>query len=180
MATNLARVLRRLKEKGVWLVGTTDGAEQDIYQADLSGPLGLVMGSEGKGMRRLTSELCDFLVGEYKREGGFKKLVHTHTACLLALMATGDEKYAEWHHMIHDWTYKYFPDPEYGEWYGYLHRDGRISVPLKGNLWKGPFHLPRMLHPPLSLGRSRPRSTTRCPVHSGARRGWSGRRPGFH
>jgi N-acylglucosamine 2-epimerase len=34
--------------------------------------------------------------------------------------------------------------PEYGEWFGYLHRDGRISTPLKGNLWKGPFHLPRM------------------------------------
>ena len=60
MATNLARVLRRLKEKGVWLAGTTDCAEQDIYQADLAGPLGLVMGSEGKGMRRLTAELCDF------------------------------------------------------------------------------------------------------------------------
>ncbi len=46
--------------------------------------------------------------------------------------------------MIHDWVYQYFPDPEHGEWYGYLHRDGRISVPLKGNLWKGPFHIPRM------------------------------------
>ncbi len=62
LATNLARVLRKLKEKGVWLAGTADTAEQDIYQADLSGPLALVMGSEGKGMRRLTSELCDFLV----------------------------------------------------------------------------------------------------------------------
>ena len=60
MATNLARVLRRLKENGVWLAGTTDSAEQDIYQADLAGPLGLVVGSEGKGMRRLTAELCDF------------------------------------------------------------------------------------------------------------------------
>lgn len=62
VATNLARVLRRLKEKGVWLAGTADQAEQDIYQADLGGPLALVMGSEGKGMRRLTAELCDFLV----------------------------------------------------------------------------------------------------------------------
>ena len=43
-----------------------------------------------------------------------------------------------------DWAYRHFPDPEHGEWYGYLHRDGRISVRLKGNLWKGPFHLPRM------------------------------------
>ncbi|HNY92792.1 MAG TPA: hypothetical protein PKM23_14805, partial [bacterium] len=39
----------------------------------------------------------------------------------------------------------HFPDPEYSEWYGYLHRDGRVSMPLKGNHWKGFFHLPRML-----------------------------------
>ncbi|MBT8039419.1 MAG: 23S rRNA (guanosine(2251)-2'-O)-methyltransferase RlmB [Gammaproteobacteria bacterium] len=60
IATNLARVLRGLKQHGVWLAGTTDGAEQDLYQADLAGPLALVMGSEGRGMRRLTGELCDF------------------------------------------------------------------------------------------------------------------------
>lgn len=65
-------------------------------------------------------------------------------ATLMAYQLTGDEKYARWHQMIHDWTYARFPDPEYGEWYGYLHRDGRISSTLKGNLWKGPFHLPRM------------------------------------
>jgi len=68
----------------------------------------------------------------------------TIIATLLAYKLTGDEKYARWHQMIHDWAYKHFPDPQYGEWFGYLHRDGRISVPLKGNLWKGPFHLPRM------------------------------------
>ena len=65
-------------------------------------------------------------------------------ATLLAYQITGDEKYAKWHQMIHQWAYQYFPDREYGEWYGYLHRDGRISVPIKGNFWKGPFHLPRM------------------------------------
>ena len=42
------------------------------------------------------------------------------------------------------WAYAHFADPEHGEWYGYLHRDGSVSVPLKGNLWKGPFHFPRM------------------------------------
>ena len=68
----------------------------------------------------------------------------TIIATLLAYQLTGDEKYAGWHKLVHDWSYRHFPDPEYGEWYGYLHRDGRISVPLKGNLWKGPFHLPRM------------------------------------
>lgn len=65
-------------------------------------------------------------------------------ATLLAYALTGNEKYAAMHTQIHDWTYAHFPDPEFGEWYGYLHRDGRISVPLKGNLWKGPFHIPRM------------------------------------
>ena len=65
-------------------------------------------------------------------------------ATLLAYRMTGDEKYRQWHKLAHDWAYTHFPDPEYGEWYGYLHRDGRISTTLKGNNWKGPFHLPRM------------------------------------
>ena len=65
-------------------------------------------------------------------------------ATLLAYTLTHDEKYALWHKRVHDWAYEHFPDPEHGEWFGYLHRDGRVSVTLKGNLWKGPFHLPRM------------------------------------
>mgnify|MGYP002624061993 CR=1 FL=1 len=65
-------------------------------------------------------------------------------ATLLAYHLTGDEKYSQWHQQVHDWSYDKFVDREHGEWFGYLHRDGRISVPLKGNLWKGPFHLPRM------------------------------------
>ena len=60
IATNLARVLRRLKDAGIWLAGTSDSAGQDLYQTDLTGPLGLVLGSEGKGMRRLTADLCDY------------------------------------------------------------------------------------------------------------------------
>jgi len=66
-------------------------------------------------------------------------------ATLLAWQLTGDAKYARWHQMVHDWSFQHFPDPELGEWYGYLHRDGSVSSRLKGNLWKGPFHLPRML-----------------------------------
>jgi 23S rRNA (guanosine2251-2'-O)-methyltransferase len=62
IVTNLARVLRQLKEKGVWLLGASDTAEQSLYEAGLTGPMALVMGNEEKGMRRLTSELCDFLV----------------------------------------------------------------------------------------------------------------------
>jgi len=59
---NLARTLRDLKERGVWLVGTDDAADKTLYEADLKGPLALVMGSEGEGMRRLTRECCDQLV----------------------------------------------------------------------------------------------------------------------
>jgi 23S rRNA (guanosine2251-2'-O)-methyltransferase len=60
VATNLARVLKQLKERGVWLAGTADQAERSLYEMDLTGPLGLVVGGEGKGMRRLTAELCDY------------------------------------------------------------------------------------------------------------------------
>jgi len=62
MVTNLARVLRQLKEQGIWLAGAADESEQEIYQVDLTGPLALVMGSEGKGIRRLTAEICDYHV----------------------------------------------------------------------------------------------------------------------
>lgn len=65
-------------------------------------------------------------------------------ATLLAHYLTGDQKYVDWHAKVHDWSYSHFPDPEHGEWFGYLHRDGSISSTLKGNMWKGPFHLPRM------------------------------------
>ena len=65
-------------------------------------------------------------------------------ATLLAWQLTGDAKYARWHESVHNWAYTHFPDPVHGEWYGYLHRDGTVSTPLKGNMWKGPFHLPRM------------------------------------
>lgn len=63
---------------------------------------------------------------------------------LLAYQLTGDDKYARWHQMVHDWAYAHFPDPLYGEWFGYLLRDGSVSTTLKGNMWKGPFHLSRM------------------------------------
>jgi 23S rRNA (guanosine2251-2'-O)-methyltransferase len=59
---NLARTLRDLKERGLWLVGTTDDAQRTLYDVDLTGPTVLVMGSEGEGMRRLTREACDDLV----------------------------------------------------------------------------------------------------------------------
>jgi hypothetical protein len=66
-------------------------------------------------------------------------------ATLYAYQATGNEKYLEMHKQISDWTYAHFPDKEYGEWYGYLHRDGTVAQPAKGNIFKGPFHIPRMM-----------------------------------
>jgi 23S rRNA (guanosine2251-2'-O)-methyltransferase len=59
---NLARTMRELKERGVWLVGTTDDAPRTLYDVDLRGPTALVLGAEGEGMRRLTREACDELV----------------------------------------------------------------------------------------------------------------------
>ncbi len=60
--TNLARTLTELRSLGVWLIGTDDDADCSLYGIDLTGPLALVMGAEGKGMRRLTRESCDRLV----------------------------------------------------------------------------------------------------------------------
>ena len=60
--TNLARSMRELQEAGVWIVGTSDDAPKSIYDIDLTGPVAIVMGAEGEGMRRLTKETCDELV----------------------------------------------------------------------------------------------------------------------
>ena len=68
----------------------------------------------------------------------------TIIATLMAYRLTGDTKYGSMLQQVTDWSFRHFPDREFGEWFGYLHRDGRISVDLKGNIWKGPFHIPRM------------------------------------
>lgn len=67
----------------------------------------------------------------------------TIIATLLAYLMTGNEKYAEWHKMVHNYSYRHFHDQQNGEWFGYLHRDGTLAQTAKGNLFKGPFHLPR-------------------------------------
>ena len=75
------------------------------------------------------------------------KLWWPHTealvACSMAYELTGDERWMEWYRKVHEWAFAHFPDPKHGEWYGYLHRDGTVSHRLKGNGWKGPFHLGR-------------------------------------
>ncbi len=60
--TNLARTLRDMKERGIWILGADAGGE-DIFKADLGGPVAWVLGAEGSGLRRLTRELCDRVVG---------------------------------------------------------------------------------------------------------------------
>ncbi|MHB0998414.1 MAG: AGE family epimerase/isomerase [Armatimonadota bacterium] len=75
------------------------------------------------------------------------KLWWPHTealyATLLAYHLTGELKWLDWYNRIHDYTFSHFPDPEYGEWFGYLHRDGSVAHRVKGNCWKGPFHISR-------------------------------------
>ena len=77
------------------------------------------------------------------------KLWWVHNEVLIASLAayslTGDEKYWERFKTVHNYAFGHFADSEYGEWYGYLHRDGTVSHTQKGSLWKGPYHLPRCL-----------------------------------
>ena len=75
----------------------------------------------------------------------------TIIASLYAYLATGDDEYIYKHQRISEWTYAHFPDNELGEWYGSLHRDGTVAQPAKGNLFKGPFHIPRMMVKAYSL-----------------------------
>ena len=62
MVTNLARTLNELKERNIWIIGTSDQAKQTLYQADFKGPVALVLGAEGDGMRQLTAKTCDQLI----------------------------------------------------------------------------------------------------------------------
>jgi 23S rRNA (guanosine2251-2'-O)-methyltransferase len=78
--TNLARTMKALKDAGLWLVGTADKADSYIYDVDMAGPLAIVMGAEGKGLRHLTEEYCDFLV---------RIPMHGKVGCLNVSVATG-------------------------------------------------------------------------------------------
>ena len=66
-------------------------------------------------------------------------------ACLYAYKVTRDEKFLNWFYKLDDWTWRHFPDPEYGEWFAYLNRRGEPTHMLKGGKWKTFFHLPRCL-----------------------------------
>lgn len=79
-----------------------------------------------------------------------QKLWWVHVEALIALAKgytyTGDKRCAAWFKKVHDYTWKHFRDPEHGEWFGYLNRQGQILLPLKGGKWKGCFHVPRALY----------------------------------
>ena len=66
-------------------------------------------------------------------------------ATAYAYRLTGDRKYQKWHKLASAWAWKHLKDGKFPEWYGYLHRDGTVAQPAKGNIFKGPFHIPRML-----------------------------------
>jgi N-acylglucosamine 2-epimerase len=79
-----------------------------------------------------------------------QKLWWVHLETLVALLMgfnlTGRQECLDWFSQVHDYTWKYFADPNYGEWFGYLERTGEILLNLKGGKWKGCFHVPRALY----------------------------------
>jgi N-acylglucosamine 2-epimerase len=79
-----------------------------------------------------------------------QKLWWVHIETLITLIKgyqlSGNEECREWFEKVHEYTWTHFPDPEFGEWWGYLNRRGEILLPLKGGKWKGCFHVPRGLY----------------------------------
>ena len=79
-----------------------------------------------------------------------QKLWWVHIETIIALLKgylhTGDEQCWQWFEKVHDYTWKHFPDPAFGEWYGYLNRQGEPLLTLKGGKWKGCYHIPRGLY----------------------------------
>jgi N-acylglucosamine 2-epimerase len=71
--------------------------------------------------------------------------LETMIALLMGYSLTGREECWEWFEKVHDYTWSHYPDPEYGEWFGYLSRRGEVLLNMKGGKWKGCFHLPRAL-----------------------------------
>lgn len=78
-----------------------------------------------------------------------QKLWWVHVETLISLLKgyqlTGDQRCIQWFSKIHEYTWAHFPDPGFGEWFGYLNRQGEVLLPLKGGKWKGCFHVPRAL-----------------------------------
>ena len=83
MVTNLARSLNELKERGIRIIGFSDDAPRTLYDADLRGPVALVLGAEGAGMRQLTRKTCDELVSIPM--GGAVESLNVSVACGVSL-----------------------------------------------------------------------------------------------
>ena len=79
-----------------------------------------------------------------------QKLWWVHIEALISLIKgyyhTKDRECLRWFERIDEYTWSHFPDPEFGEWFGYLNRRGEVLLPLKGGKWKGCFHIPRGLY----------------------------------
>ena len=79
-----------------------------------------------------------------------QKLWWVHVEALVCMakawQLTGNESCRQWFEKLHEYTFSHFPDPQYGEWYGYLNRRGEVLLSLKGGKWKGCFHVPRGLY----------------------------------
>ena len=79
-----------------------------------------------------------------------QKLWWVHVEILVALLmgyaSTGRQECWDWFQRVHDYTWRVYPDPVFGEWFGYLNRRGEVLLPLKGGKWKGCFHIPRALY----------------------------------
>lgn len=79
-----------------------------------------------------------------------QKLWWVHVETLISLIKgyalTGNQECLEWFETVHDYTWSHYPDPDNGEWFGYLNRRGEVLLPLKGGKWKGCFHVPRGLY----------------------------------
>jgi N-acylglucosamine 2-epimerase len=79
-----------------------------------------------------------------------QKLWWVHMETLISLIKayyhTREPECLRWFKTLHEYTWTHFPDPAYGEWYGYLNRRGEVLLPLKGGKWKGCFHVPRGLY----------------------------------
>jgi N-acylglucosamine 2-epimerase len=79
-----------------------------------------------------------------------QKLWWVHIETLITLIKgfqlTGNQECLAWFEKVHEYTWTHFPDPEFGEWWGYLNRNGEVLLPLKGGKWKGCFHVPRGLY----------------------------------
>lgn len=128
--------------------------------------------AEKRGDRALISKACDIVLStmEYgwdKEFGGLyyfmdykgyplqqlegdQKLWWVHVEALISLLKayhhTGKIEFWNWFLKVHEYTWSHFPDPENGEWFGYLNRQGQVNVDLKGGKWKGCYHIPRAMY----------------------------------